>query len=78
MKKGTNCIKNNQAAGTDLLCSESVYTVELENKDLNCEQNEREKKVHQMKKFINCSLCRKGEKMNCTHFVGSTLYLFAY
>jgi len=39
---------------------------------------EREERPSRWKKGIICTLCGKGEKMDCTNFVGVTLYIVAY
>ena len=75
-------MKNNQAAGTDYLYSESFKYVwnEFKNKMKKTVNNvcEREERPSRWKKGIICTLCRKGEKMNCTNFVGVNLYIVAY
>ena len=75
-------MKNIQAAGTDFLSSASFKYGgnEFNNKMKKTVNNlcEREERPSRWKKGIICTLCGKGEKMNCTNFVGVTLYIVAY
>ena len=77
-------MKINETAGTDSLQAEGFKYGEDEIKkknqnDCNCDQRVRgRRKVIKWNKGIICRLCRKGEKMDCTNFIGVTLYIVAY
>jgi hypothetical protein len=74
-------MKNNQAAGTELLYSESFKYGGNEIKNWlklwpKCERGGG--RQSRWKKGIICVLCGKGEKMDCTDYMGVNLYIGAY